>query len=198
MKDVLLLNMDYSPLGVLAWQRAVCLVLDDRVQRVTDYTDLVIRSEALALPWPAVVSLRRYVPLKHGCVALTRANLFARDGFACQYCGLAPSDGQGRASTTSLTIDHVVPRATARDGFVVSEAGQKVGVGSWENLVTACTRCNAKKGGRSPNEAKMPLRERPRRPGPMATARILFARIRVEHEWLPFLPEGFEPVRALG
>ena len=35
---------------------------------------------------------------------------------------------------------------------------------SWENMVTACVRCNVKKGNRTPKEAAMPLRYPPRKP----------------------------------
>ena len=52
MKDVLLLNLDFTPIGVLAWQRAVCMVLDDKVQQVATYTGLRVRAASLALPWP--------------------------------------------------------------------------------------------------------------------------------------------------
>jgi 5-methylcytosine-specific restriction endonuclease McrA len=35
---------------------------------------------------------------------------------------------------------------------------------TWENLVSACVRCNVKKGNRTPDESKMPLMKNPRRP----------------------------------
>ncbi|CDN16190.1 HNH endonuclease family protein [Richelia intracellularis] len=65
-----------------------------------------------------------------------------RDGHTCQYCGYTGDE---------LTIDHVVPRSRG-------------GGDSWENLVTACVRCNVKKGSRTPQEAHMLLRKPPRRP----------------------------------
>jgi 5-methylcytosine-specific restriction endonuclease McrA len=63
-----------------------------------------------------------------------------RDAFTCQYCGESP----GRQL---LTVDHVIPRSRG-------------GVHDWENLVTACTRCNQKKGSLTPEEASMhPIRK---------------------------------------
>ena len=50
-----------------------------------------------------------------------------------------------------LTFDHVIPR---------SRGGRT----TWENIVTACARCNLTKGGRTPKEANMHPRHRPRRP----------------------------------
>ncbi|MDB5494322.1 MAG: restriction endonuclease [Phenylobacterium sp.] len=73
--------------------------------------------------------------------AFTRFNLFLRDSFACQYCH----------ATEELTFDHVIPR---------SRGGRT----TWENIVTACARCNLTKGGRTPQQASMHPRRHPRRP----------------------------------
>ena len=43
-----------------------------------------------------------------------------------------------------LTRDHVTP---------LHQGGKN----TWSNLVTACRDCNARKGGRTPEQAKMPL-----------------------------------------
>jgi 5-methylcytosine-specific restriction endonuclease McrA len=87
-----------------------------------------------------VIALKQYVkPSEHP--AFTRFNLFLRDKFACQYCG-SPHD---------LTFDHVIPR----------RAGGRT---TWENVATACSPCNLKKGGRTPREAHMQLHVTPIRP----------------------------------
>ena len=65
-----------------------------------------------------------------------------RDGHSCQYCGYVGND---------LTLDHVVPRSRG-------------GGDTWENLVTACVRCNVQKGNRTPKEANMILGSRPKKP----------------------------------
>ncbi|OUC08879.1 HNH endonuclease, partial [Litorilinea aerophila] len=56
---------------------------------------------------------------------------------------------------TNLTVDHVVPRSRG-------------GSHGWENLVTACTRCNQKKGSLTPEEAGMSLRRKPFEPSYVA------------------------------
>jgi 5-methylcytosine-specific restriction endonuclease McrA len=76
--------------------------------------------------------------------ALTNTALFARDQHLCLYCGRE----YGRAS---LTRDHVVP---------LSHAGRD----TWENVVAACFHCNSRKGGRTPQQAAMPLIAVPYRP----------------------------------
>ena len=59
-----------------------------------------------------------------------------RDGHKCQYVGC---DSKG------TTVDHVVPRC---------QGGQS----TWTNLVACCPRCNALKGGRTPEQAGMVLK----------------------------------------
>jgi len=90
---------------------------------------------------PSVIRLNRYVNAPYKGVALTRQNVFKRDNFECQYCG----------TRRELTLDHVIPS---------SRAGQH----TWTNLVTACKRCNARKGDYTPEEAQMPLKRKPHKP----------------------------------
>ena len=80
-----------------------------------------------------------------GKPCFTRRNLFLRDRFACQYC-------HTRFPIGDLTYDHVVPRA-------------KGGPTTWENVVTACSKCNLRKGSRSLCDCSdLKLRAMPRQP----------------------------------
>lgn len=56
-----------------------------------------------------------------------------------RYCG----------TNSNLTIDHVVPAS-------------KGGKWEWTNLVTACIRCNGKKGAKSLKQLKWTLKKEPR------------------------------------
>jgi 5-methylcytosine-specific restriction endonuclease McrA len=76
--------------------------------------------------------------------ALTNTALFARDQHLCLYCG--KHYGRG-----TLTRDHVMP---------ISRGGRD----TWENVVAACFHCNSRKGGRTPQQAGMPLLAVPYRP----------------------------------
>jgi len=76
-------------------------------------------------------SNRDYVP------PLSNEALFARDARMCMYCGERPRAGH-------LSRDHVTP---------ISKGGEDV----WNNVVTACKRCNNHKAGYSPEEANMSL-----------------------------------------
>lgn len=140
----LVLNADfrplsYYPLSLWPWQEVIKAVFLDRVDVVSTY-DQVIHSPSFEMKLPSVVSLKHYVAQDRP-PAFTRFNLFLRDSFTCQYC----------TSTDELTFDHVIPR---------SRGGRT----TWENIVTACAPCNLTKGGRTPHEAHMHPRLKPRRP----------------------------------
>jgi len=103
-------------------------------------------------------------------VKLNRRNIYARDASRCQYCGRA-------FSTRELTLDHVIPRVQG-------------GENSWTNLVCACVRCNARKGGRTPSQAGMKLVRTPRQPkrNPAITIRLGSPRYQ---SWKAFLDEAY-------
>jgi hypothetical protein len=73
----------------------------------------------------------KYVP------PLNNRTWFKRDANLCLYCGM-------RYMTRDLTRDHITP---------VSHGG----LDSWNNVATACRRCNNYKGGRTPEQAAMEL-----------------------------------------
>ena len=148
----LVLNADYKPLSyfplsVWPWQEAVKAVFLDRVETVSAY-DLTVRSPSFEMRLPSVIALRNYIPINKR-PAFTRFNVFLRDRFSCQYCGL-------RFETRDLTFDHVIPRSRG-------------GRATWSNVVTACRSCNMSKGNRMPGEARMfPLA----RPAPPTTFQL--------------------------
>jgi 5-methylcytosine-specific restriction endonuclease McrA len=141
---VLVLNATYEPLNVVSMRRAVVLLLKEKAQ-VVEAADAWLRSERIALPLPLVIRLVYYVRIpRRFSLPVSRRTVLARDHYTCQYCKAQPGKSQ-------LTIDHVLPR---------SQGGET----TWENVVTACGHCNRRKGNRTPEEARMPLRSSPRRP----------------------------------
>lgn len=195
MADVLLLNADYTPVRILNWERAVCLLLDGKVLLLAEYPDRVIRSPARTLPWPAVVRLKGYAQPLHR-VRFNRSNLLARDGYCCQYCGHAPRARDGRPIPSLLTLDHVVPRAQSYSGLVVLPwNGRRVTVTCWENVVASCRDCNRQKAARTPEQAGMRLLALPKRPSAWDAVRIAFGRARIPAEWHEWLPDEVRPVR---
>ncbi|HEY0018293.1 MAG TPA: HNH endonuclease [Longimicrobium sp.] len=152
-RGCLTLNASYEPLVMLPVQRAVRLVMDGRAELVEAHGTRVVRSAGREVPLPAVIRLVRfvYVPrrMRRG---VTNTILFARDGYACAYCG-RPRDAL--RSREFLTRDHVLPQ---------SRFARRAEANTWDNCVTACSTCNHRKADRTPQEAGMALRLVPAEP----------------------------------
>lgn len=170
----LVLNADfqplsYSPLSLWPWQEVVKAVFSDRVNIVATY-DVEVRSPSVILPLPSVISLKRYQkPTK--TPPFTRFNVFLRDGFSCQYCAQ-------KLPTTDLTFDHVVPRCLG-------------GKTSWTNVVSACCKCNHKKGRKLLKQIpEMGLLKEPIQPTNMQlqeAARLFPPRGNLHESWRDYL-----------
>lgn len=196
--QTLQLNADYTPMKVLPWERAVELVLDNKAVIVAPYPGRFVRSATLALQWPAVIALKRYARAR-GRVRFSTRGVLARDGYTCGYCGVRPTRADGRPDREILTLDHVVPRAQAKHAAVYLPWSRRwVSVSCWENAMTACRACNARKGARTPLQANMPLRSVPRVPTASDVLRMSLGRLgRAPEEWAPYLPERWQDTVAV-
>lgn len=172
---VLLLNRHYAPLRVITARRAFTLLCKELAEVVHvegesteatfsnyDFSQWLevsalqhemepaahdwVRTVRLSIAVPRIIRLHGYDRLPRVRIRLSRRTIFERDGHQCQYC-------RRHFRASDLSVDHVLPRARG-------------GGDSWENLVTACIRCNAAKGDRTPAEAGMPLARAPKRPAP--------------------------------
>jgi 5-methylcytosine-specific restriction endonuclease McrA len=149
MAACLALNASYEPLTLVSSRRAIRLVLDGKAEILEVDSDRAFRSERANVPCPTVIRLVRYVRVpRRFRRQVTNTFLFARDGYSCMYCGAHRSELRGREF---LTRDHVHPRSRG-------------GENSWQNVVTACSPCNNRKGDRTPDEAGLALRTVPREP----------------------------------
>jgi 5-methylcytosine-specific restriction endonuclease McrA len=168
MEQTLLLNATYEPLKVVHWQKAITLWCQGKVEIIASH-DREIRAVSFSLRLPSVIRLLRYVRIKKrfDYVPFSRANIYARDGYTCQYCG-------DQFPTQELTFDHVVP---------VSQGGRK----DWENIVTCCVGCNRRKGGKTPEEARMRLVKPPRRPDSAPAIRITIGLRNAPDSWRDYL-----------
>jgi 5-methylcytosine-specific restriction endonuclease McrA len=168
MEQTLLLNATFEPIKVVSWQRAMTLWAQDKVEIVETH-DREARSVSFTFKLPAVVRLLRFVRIRvrKDYVPFTRANIYARDGHQCQYCG------QSFASE-DLTFDHVVPSA---------QGGRK----TWENIVTACVPCNRTKDARTPEQAGMVLIRAPRKPAASPALRVTVGLRKTPESWRNYL-----------
>lgn len=160
-RPTLVLNRNWQPIHVSTVARTLVMLYAGTV-RVVDPEDYqtyewddwsrmrprdgeqFVQAVTLRLRAPEVVTLAHFDAMPAVTVSFSRRNVFKRDRYTCQYCGLQPGEDD-------LTIDHVLPRSQG-------------GVSSWENCVLACLRCNSRKANRLPDQAGMKLRKRPTRP----------------------------------
>ena len=142
----LVLTREFFPHKIVPWNRAVMMLFQGKIRVVEEYLgdehvvgvikpkrhadfrqvlkasgtheedrDVVIRT-------PSVVSLLKPVGSVKRGVKFSRINVFTRDGFRCQYCGI-------QEVMTKLNYDHCIPRV---------QGGRTI----WENIVTSCYPCN--------------------------------------------------------
>jgi hypothetical protein len=104
---------------------------------------LILKEKAQVLS-ARVIRLLEYITIPFNRISIakpSRQMIYKRDDHTCQYCG----------SVKKLTIDHVIPKS-------------KGGGDTWENMVVACSSCNAKKGDRLLEHTGMKLAKQPRSP----------------------------------
>ena len=133
-----------------------------KAELVSSVDDKYINTVYRTFVYPSIVRLSLFVRVPFKKIILSRKNILRRDNHRCQYCG----------STSALTIDHIIPKSRGGDD-------------TWENLVVACIKCNNKKSDRTPEEAKMSLRTKPKKPSHITFIKNFVGR--VDEEWKPYL-----------
>jgi len=184
----LVLNADYSPLGIIDWKRAITWLskttkANYKYVDIIDFykNDFIQGTNNKKHPIPAVIKTNRYFRIHDHRVSFSRKNLFIRDNYTCQYCGI-------ECDISKLTYDHIIPKSLwdRKDGSPTT----------WTNIVTACTGCNRKKGNKTPKQAKMPLLNLPvipRKSAKYLPVTGLLNKIRqdIPIEWSIYLPESY-------
>jgi 5-methylcytosine-specific restriction endonuclease McrA len=137
MSNVLVLNYDYTPLNITSIRRGFVLVDKGKAEIIkSDENPIVTGYKTFVRP--LIIRLLNYIKHKTKTIRASRTRIYKRDNYQCVYCG----------SNKELTLDHVVPKS-------------KGGGNEWTNLVTSCFKCNLKKGSKSPEEARMVMRQKP-------------------------------------
>ncbi len=161
-QKVLILNQDYSAFALCSIQKAFVLLYLEKAEMVHKSEFGILRSISQSFPNPSIIRLQRYIHIPYKGISLSRHNIMRRDAYQCLYCG----------STKNLTLDHMVPKSRG-------------GGASWTNLVTACMRCNTKKGDRTPEEAGLILKQKPKKPS--LTAFLAANAGTLDHHWAIYL-----------
>jgi 5-methylcytosine-specific restriction endonuclease McrA len=198
--NVLVLNRFYQAIRIVNVRRAFTLLCKDlaeviHIEQLADggqqwlnldfmswreMSELKLEFEPHAFDWvhtvkipiavPRIIRLLGYDKLPRQDVKFNRRNIFARDSNRCQYCGK-------KFHTSELSLDHIIPR---------SQQGKT----SWDNIVCCCIKCNVKKGGRTPEQARMKLLSKPVKPkrSPVINVRLTDQRYA---SWKQFLDEAY-------
>ncbi len=161
---VLVLNQSYEPLNLCRTRRAIVLIFRGKAE-VLENSRGEIHSAKQVFQIPSVIRLVYMVKRPRQERKLTRAEVFTRDCYVCQYCG---------RQTRELTLDHIIPR-------------RRGGEHAWENLVSACIPCNRHKGGHTPEELGMKLLCKPR-PPPNGGFYVPYYLVNNHIEWQKYLP----------
>jgi 5-methylcytosine-specific restriction endonuclease McrA len=176
----LVLNADYSPLNIISWKRAIALFLKKEYENNIDVEFIEFYSRPISMTnktikLPAVIKTNKYYNIHQQFVKFSRKNLFLRDNYTCQYCGI-------RKEISELTYDHIIPKSQWN-----YSSGNPT---HWLNITTACTKCNRKKANKNPQQAQMPLMNNPTIP--RKTAKYLpnishGHSIVIPNEWLVYI-----------
>lgn len=182
---VLVLNKSWLAIRIETVKRAIKQIFEDKAFIVNPNTyatytwgdwveikptngDKLLHISSGPIILPEVVVLRSYNKIPAFKVKLNRRNLLLRDGFRCQYTGIA-------LRAKDATVDHVIPKSRG-------------GKTSWKNVVIASKKANAKKDNRTPKEASMKLLRQPFEP--VWNYFFLSYIEEVKESWTNFLPHN--------
>jgi hypothetical protein len=169
---VLVLDVDYRPLRIDDWKRAFSDVMIGKQEVVVYSRDRMIQGVNQSYPMPAVVRVLRRFKRDRIRIKFSRLNIYARDGFVCQYDGI-------RYDAEDLTFDHVQPR---------SRGGRT----EWTNIVTCCRGCNSAKADRTPAEAGMRLLRAPKKPSYLPSVMVKMDAKHMPPEWAGYWSDALE------
>lgn len=160
-RPVLILNTSWIPVNVRNVIKSLTMVCKGTAKIVDPVTyqsydweqwllnepsedDQKIRCIDFAIKIPEIIVLTQYSRVPKVGLVFNRRNIFTRDNYTCQYCGV-------QCDTSNLSIDHVVPRSRG-------------GKSTFENCVVACMPCNRKKADKTLEQSKMVLLSKPIKP----------------------------------
>ncbi|MDE2105707.1 MAG: HNH endonuclease [Patescibacteria group bacterium] len=137
--NTLVLNADFRPLSnwppsIITAREAIEGLCRDRYT-VVETWDAAFRSPSTTIQVPKVVALREFKRVR-GTPKFCRRSILLRDHYRCQYCG-------EKFPISELTYDHYIPRS-------------KGGKTTWDNILTACLKCNAIKSDKHLTPRSLP------------------------------------------
>ncbi len=175
---ILRLNLAGQPIEWLDWQAAVCLYARELVVwNLGEVAHKIHGGHSRITGKQTVIDLPSIIACGGGQLArprttypLSNSALFARDKHLCLYC-------TRQFAQFELTRDHIVPLSRG-------------GTDRWENVVSACRRCNQHKGNRLLEEVGMELTALPYRPNNAEYLALINSR-RILSDQMDFLRSRF-------
>jgi len=158
----LVLNQNYEPLTICDVRRAIVLNYLGKAEILCKLEEKRVKTVYRSFDYPSIVRLAFFVRVPYKKIILSRKNILRRDNHRCQFCGVS----------SNLTIDHIIPKSRG-------------GEDSWENLITACIKCNNKKGNKTLDEVNMKLLSIPRKPSHITFIKNFAGDI--DERWKPYL-----------
>jgi len=189
--NTLVLNRSWLAIQVCSVKRAINLLYQGHAKAIdpdsyqaynfNDWQDVsqqmvevssaeLISSPSINIKIPRVIVLTLYDKLPKRHVRFSRKNIFERDNWQCQYCGISPT-------RADLNLDHVIPRS-------------KGGKTTWDNIVASCFKCNGKKGDRTLRQMGWKLLSAPSMPKWHPTISIPLGMV-PHKEWVNFLDVAY-------
>lgn len=142
----LLLDRNYMALSLVPWKKAIKLMVKGKAEPVPGSNPVRdIQGGESVYEIPSIIRLLVVIPWRAhiGRTRFSRKNVLIRDSHECQYCGIRVGK--------NATIDHVMPKSRG-------------GKTDYLNCVTSCKDCNNVKADRTPEEARMVLLNKPKKP----------------------------------
>jgi 5-methylcytosine-specific restriction endonuclease McrA len=179
-KQCLVLNADYTPLSIIDYRKAISFLYKDDLSQTLEIVNYYKDDYLIGIDYkvyiPAVIRVKHYLNLHNCIVKFSRANLFVRDNYKCQYCGQTSDKNQ-------MTYDHIIPK---------SQWSYDYSPTTWTNIVLACTECNRRKGNRTPEQANMKLMNIPTSPSKhkkylSVTRRLDIIKNDLPEEWINYI-----------
>jgi len=137
---VYVLNNSFECVSTTTVGRALYLVSEGHAD-VVKWSDRFVKSAKAVIRLPLIIRIFRYVKAYGRSLKYSNRFVWERDGHVCQYCE------KKITVKADLTTDHVHPESRG-------------GKTSYDNMVTCCRKCNAKKDNKTCEEAGMwPIRK---------------------------------------
>lgn len=160
MSQVLLLDSYYQPITFIPLKKALKLMVKERVEVVKSTNVELHKGIFLPKVLRLVKALTNFFKRQ---IKWTKGNVFMRDDYTCQYCGVHIPKGQ-------CTLDHIIP---------VSRGGKN----RWENSATSCKKCNQEKGNKFNHEVGYVLLREPKTPTMLDLISIKFKGFDMSEIW---------------